>query len=524
MNNILIQDFVFDTVKKFPDNIAICENEKKITYKELWSFSQSISVELRKAGHKIHEVVGVLFPKSIISIASFLGVLISGGTYVPIDLNYCPEKRIINILDLGKIHYVITCKTYWEKILLYAELNNIEFINNINVILIEDISTNTVEYELNTLKADLEITNSDISYILYTSGSTGLPKGVTLTHINALTFIQWAIEYFNPRIGANFSSHAPFHFDLSVFDIYVPLFTGGCLKLVPYEISNAPKKLLEWIKNNEINYWYSVPSVWVAIINYTRIKAGDLNSIEKVLFAGEVFTPKYLRRLMEYIPQASFYNLYGPTETNVCTVYSVKSPEDVADKPVPIGRACRNTEVVALNINNQPIQKGEKGELYVRGSIVTNGYYLDEEKTKSAFIKSPLVYHNNALLYRTGDIVELNDNNEYVYVGRSDFMVKIAGYRVELQEVEYIIQQLDGVEENIVITYDNNERGNICLGAIVKLTENSDLSVIEIRKALLSKLPYYMVPEIIFIVDDIPQNANGKVDRNKAKNIFISYL
>jgi acyl-coenzyme A synthetase/AMP-(fatty) acid ligase len=255
------------------------------------------------------------------------------------------------------------------------------------------------------------------------------------------------------------------------------------------------------------------------MINYATINGEDFEALKHILFAGEVFPPKYLKQLMETLPHASYYNLYGPTETNVCTFHHVKNKEDSTDRPAPIGIACANTEVIALNENDMPVSTGEEGELMVKGSTVTKGYYKDPEKTKEAFRTSPLAYHNGALLYKTGDIVRRCDDGSYDYVGRKDLMVKCSGYRVELQEIEYALYQYESIEEAVVVPMFNEKRGTTDLYALVKLHDGFDFSILKIKKYLGELLPRYMIPENIERVEDIPKTATGKIDRKRAMQL-----
>jgi non-ribosomal peptide synthetase component F len=241
-----------------------------------------------------------------------------------------------------------------------------------------------------------------------------------ISHRNALTFVNWGVDYFNPASEDVFANHAPLNFDLSVFDIYVSVAAGACTCLVPSTIASNPRALALWIADNRITFWYSVPQVWVTLMNYADLKADALPLLKHILFAGEVFQPEYLKKLMTQLPHAAYFNLYGPTETNVCTVYRVPDAGFAGDRPVPIGNACANTEIVVLNDRAEPVAIGEEGELFVRGSGVTPGYYKDSERTRAAFRKSPLDRHHGDMLYGTGDIVLRCDMENFTYVCRKD--------------------------------------------------------------------------------------------------------
>src|SRR5262249_21575276 len=242
-------------------------------------------------------------------------------------------------------------------------------------------------------------------YLLYTSGSTGNPKGVILSHRNAMTFVEWGADTFGVTEQDRLSNHAPLHFDLSVFDIYVALRCGACVDLVPDEIAPFPIELARWIEAERISIWYSVPSALTRLLLHGQLERFEYTALRHVLFAGEVFPVKYLRDVMSRLPHGTFSNLYGPTETNVCTYYTVPRLAPDRTEEIPIGRACANTEVFAVDETGRVVGPGETGELLVRSPTVMLGYWGLPEKTAQVLVANPLQSAYHEPVYRTGDFV-----------------------------------------------------------------------------------------------------------------------
>jgi acyl-coenzyme A synthetase/AMP-(fatty) acid ligase len=339
-----------------------------------------------------------------------------------------------------------------------------------------------------------------------------------ISHRTIFTFINWCYETFRVTHEDRVTSHAPLHFDLSTFDIFVTIKAGGTIVLVPEKLSIFPIKLVDLLQAERITITYMVPSILSLMVNYGKLANHDTSALRLILFAGEVFPIKYLRRLVEAIPHGDYYNLYGPTETNVCTYYKVQ-PRDLAPdctSPVPIGIACENMEVFAVDEQGQLVTlPGHEGELWVRGSCVAQGYWGDPEKTARNFVRNVYQENYNEIAYRTGDIVTLDEVGvNWIYVGRRDHMIKSRGYRIELGEIESALYGHSGVKEAAVVAIPDDLIGNR-IKAFVAPIERNGLTEKELQEFCSQRLPRYMVPERIELWEELPKTSTGKVNRQE---------
>lgn len=489
---------------------------QSITYRELEERSNQLAFLLREKGINKGDRVGLFFPKCVESIISMLGVLKAGGVYVPLDPQ-APADRIGYIIGNCGIRILITNGE--RRAALTAETRNA-----IECCILAEGTGDGSDGEIiqwaalaefpSLMAPAVSMIETDLAYILYTSGSTGRPKGVMLSHQNALTFVEWCAKEFRVHSDDRLSNHAPLHFDLSVFDVYNTLEAGATVYLITEDLAMFPTSLGNFIETQGITIWYSVPSALMLLLLHGRVTANKLKSIRVLLFAGEVFPMKYLRQLAEVSTHSELYNLYGPTETNVCTYYKVERERLAGMEKLPIGIACANTDTFSVTPEGQLAGPGEAGELYVRGPGVTNGYWADEEKTRKMVVPNHFQEHFEEKMYRTGDIVTVGEDGNYYFQGRRDSMIKSRGYRIELGEIESALLSHPGVREAAVLAVPDEIIGNR-IRAVVALHIAGSLGVLELQQYCAARVPKYMIPELVDLCEELPKTSTGKIDRVK---------
>jgi len=521
----LLHQLLTESARRQPDAEAVRLLDQKLTYGELERLSNRVAQALIRHGVAPRDRVGIYLHKSPSAIAAIFGIMKTGACYVPVDAN-APGARLQEIGRQCGFRALITSE------LLYRKLDS-SFHDDcpLNAIFFVDqapqhaslVPTLTFANDLGQFSEDepgVPVVDHDLAYILFTSGSTGVPKGVMLSHLNALTFVNWGCETFNVTEKDRLSQHAPFNFDLSVFDIYVAIKAGASISLVPEGLSVFPLQLSSFIQDQKITVWYSVPMVLTLLHQRGKLEERDLSALRCVLFAGEVFPTKHLRALMEKLPHPRYANLYGPTETNVCAWYEVEpiAPDETA--PIPIGKACANTDLIPINADGKRVvTTNEEGLLYARGSTVMQGYYGRVEASAACFIPNPFAAGREEKLYCTGDWVTLDEKGNYLFVGRKDHMIKTRGYRVELGEIEAVMVSHPAVDEAVALPIPDDAIGNT-IHAVVTLADKEALDVARLKQHCAEKLPHYMVPEKVEFRDSLPRTDNGKVDRRRLEAEF----
>jgi amino acid adenylation domain-containing protein len=512
----ILQELLTKSASRYPEKTVVCARGRSLTYRELDERSNQLAHLLRQKGIKKGDRVGLFFPKAVESLVCMLGALKAGAVYVPLDPQAPPDRIAYIIANCG----IRALFTTAEKLRVLDAAT----LQSLNLCLLTDDSAGPGNGSgilpwtmLAAYPSDhapqVTLTETDLAYILYTSGSTGRPKGVMLSHQNALTFVEWCAEKFHIRADDQLSNHAPLHFDLSVFDVYNTLEAGATLHLVTEDIALFPATLANFIQTRGITVWYSVPSALTLLLLHGNLSAESVRQLRIVLFAGEVFPMKYLRDLAALLPHVELYNLYGPTETNVCTYYKVERERLASLEKLPIGIACENTEVFAVTDKDEIVfGPGETGELYVRGPAVTYGYWADVEKTHKMVVPNRFQPNFEEKMYRTGDLVQLGADGNYYFLGRRDSMIKSRGYRIELGEIESALLSHPGVREVAAVAIPDDIVGNRIKAIVAAHAENS-LQPVELQQHCATRIPKYMIPELIEFRESLPKTSTGKIDR-----------
>ena len=487
----LLTEILHEGVRRNPLGIAVREPGAEITYGELDELVNRVARTLLERGVAPGDRVGVWMPKSIEAVAAMQAVLRVGAAYVPVD-PLSPVARARQILTDSAVS---ACVTDPQRA---AALSNA---GHIRTLLLGKGGTGVEAMSAAPLPA-APASSDSLAYILYTSGSTGRPKGVCISHRNALAFIEWAVAELEPGPADRFSSHAPFHFDLSVLDLYAAFASGACVSLIPEGIAFVGARLVEFARRERITIWYSVPSALTMMMDTGGLLEAEPTSLRAIVFAGEPFPIAPLRRLRRRFPDARLLNLYGPTETNVCTYHEVfEIPTDQVSC-VPIGRACSGDRVWAVKDDGHEAGIGETGELLVDGSTVMLGYWGRPA-------------HEGP--YRTGDIVQRLDLSNYAYLGRRDAMVKVRGHRVELGEVEAAVSAHPSVREAAAVAVGSGP--DTRLVAAVSFRNGSSASLLDLKRECALRLPRYMIVHGLHELPALPRTPNGKVDRRALQTI-----
>jgi amino acid adenylation domain-containing protein len=510
---------LLDTVaSRFPDRVAVEESDSgSIRYGELGRLSDRVRDRLLQLRVEPADRVGICMRKSADAVASMFGVIKAGAAYVPADPT-APASRNAFIFHNCAVKVVIVESRLADR--LSEEFKQLGFAPA--TIVMDGVGAGVpLTKALDRLDAVSPASSvpsaapesSQLAYILYTSGSTGRPKGVMLSHGNAACFIDWCSDVFQPNEHDRFSSHAPFHFDLSILDIYVSLKHGATLVLVEEQLGKEPARLAPWIAEKKITVWYSAPSILSLLAQFGKLEQHDFSSLRLVLFAGEVFPIKYLKLLKSLWLHPRYSNLYGPTETNVCTFYEVAHLIPASQtESVPIGKACPYCEPLVVNEDGIEVARGTEGELCIAGPSVLQGYWNLPENTAKAFLRG-----HDTRWYRTGDIVvELPDGN-YKFLGRRDRMIKKRGYRIELGEIEVALYQHPAIKEAAVLAFPNVD--GVPIKAFTSTCDGSKLSIIELKKFCSENLPLYMVPDVFCSLESLPKTSTDKIDYQKLKSM-----
>ena len=508
----LLQHWVTEQAERRPDARALVMNEERVTYGQLEESSNRLARLLKEAGCKKGDRVCFLIPKSPAAYISMLGILKADCVHVPLDTS-SPAPRLTRIVESCEPRFILGAGSVAN--LLDELMSEDRFRSSVSIGWMSADAAGRnfeVRFSIDDLESysgaplDYQNRREDPAHILFTSGSTGMPKGVVITHSNVIHFIEWANRYFGICPSDRLSAHPPLHFDLSTFDMFGAFAAGAELHLVSPTLNLLPHKMADFIRSSELTQWFSVPSILSYMAKFNVVSYNDFPTLKRVLWCGEVFPTPPLIYWMERLPKVSFTNLYGPTEATIASSYYTV-PECPKDEraAIPIGTSCGGEDLMVLDDDLRPVPQGEIGNLYIRGVGLSPGYWRDREKTDAVFLPNPQSSEPEDRVYKTGDLARIGADGLVYFLGRADSQIKSRGYRIELGEIESALNAIDGLEECAVVAVNSDgfEGATICCAyapqAGIQVAPNI------LREKLSKVLPSYMMPSKWMAFDKTPE-------------------
>ena len=522
-NHFLLPHTIAYSADRFPDRMAFKTDEKGLSYADFADRTSRLAHLLLELGVRRGDRVGIYLHKSLESAIAIYGIMKAGAVYVPIDPS-SPLSRVDYLVRDCGIKQLITQDAKLNGLLhLVAEGLPLQAIIGVN----PGAAATTKLVSWPDVFAFGEsaaphipgLIEDDLAYIMYTSGSTGKPKGMMHTHRSGLAYAKGSVAVYDVGPNDVLGNHAPTHFDVSTFDYFAGPLGGATTLIIPEEYMMLPASLSELIQDEGVTIWYSVVTALTELLFRGDLENRDLNSLRWVKFCGEPFSPRHLRELMERLPGARFSNVYGPAEVNQCTYFHVPPlPNAYVDRHVPIGKAWEIADALVVDENDNIVADGEVGELLIAAPTRMQGYWQQPDLTEKGYYRqkpfpgSPF----EKIFYRTGDIVRLDENGEYDFLGRKDRQVKVRGFRVELDEVEAAFTEDLTVAEAAVYLM-RNEDGEAHIEAAVLLLADSETDQAALLRRVGNRLPAYAVPTVLHIRDSFPRTGSGKIDRRALK-------
>lgn len=493
-----------------------------LSYAELERASRAVASRLLEAGVQRGDRVALVVPKSVEAVVSVWGVLRSGAAYVPVDPSSPPahaatlaaDCSVAAVIGSGRLDRLVAAV---GKAVPEARLIPVHG---------EDGDAWLHREDVPPLDGAPSPNPRDLAYILYTSGSTGTPKGVMVSHGAALCFIEWAAWRFELGPGDVVAGHAPLHFDLSTFDLFSTALAGGHLVVLDEETVRFPMACADVLESEGVTVLYAVPGALRRMMRHGRLASRELPSLRTVLFAGEIYPADELRELREALPGRRLFNLFGPTETNVCTYWEVPASGSWEGPDVPIGVDVDGCETVVVDPDGRPVPPGTRGELLVRGGTLMEGYWGRPERDADCFVPDVLHPHLSDRLYRTGDLVTRREDGVLMFHGRADHQVKVRGHRIELGQVEAALHRIDEISDAAVVAVSDTGPDGLADTRLVAFVVTRSRAgdgepESELRRSLRDRIPPYMVPGEFRSLPSLPRTSNGKVDRQELTRMAL---
>lgn len=509
---INVLEYLEKTAQEAPDKIALIDEFGSITFGQLMERAKAMGSHIHRiSGGETRRPVIVFVDRNLASIVSFFGILYSGNYYVPIDVQTPParlEAMEASLLPLAGIDTADSASGAGAK---DTSMDGTD--SGMRILYAEAISAEVDEEALQQIRNNS--IDTDPAYVMFTSGSTGVPKGVVVNHKGIIDLAEWLSETFafsNEQIIGN---QTPFYFDASVKDIYMCIRNAATMHIIPKKLFAMPVRLMQYLNESKINTILWATSAIRLMANLGVFKEIRPEFLKKIFFAGENMPAKQYNIWKAAMPDAEFFNLYGPTEITVdCAWYKVER-EFADDESIPIGSACRNMEILLLDEKGNPVEPGDTGEIYVRGTGVALGYYNNAEQTAASFVQNPLQSNYPETVYRTGDLARYNEYGELIFASRKDTQVKHMGNRIELEEIETAVNALPGIGAAVCL-YDRSKE------TIVLIYQGEGINKVDIVKGIRNRIPRYMTPGIFYEVEAMPETANGKINRRKLEEDYLT--
>lgn len=519
-----LQDYVARSAQLRPEATAVVLGDEAVDYGELESRSNRLARLLNEAGCRRGDRVALMLPKSPTAVVAMLATLKADCIYVPFDPD-SPAVRVERILEAADCRCVLAST---QALPLLADMASegtprLVWMGGTPPPDAAVVSRFT-EADTATLSGEpLRYSSGDdeAAHILFTSGSTGVPKGVVVAHTNVIAFVEWANGFFGLKQGDRVSCHSPLHFDLSTYDLYGAFAAGAEVHLAPPDLNLFPGRLVDFIRNHRLTQWFSVPSILAYLARFDALPSnGAFPHLERVLWCGEVFPAPALKYWMERLPHVTFTNLYGPTEATIASsYYTVPAPPADGDRNIPIGEACGAEELLILGDHLQPLQPGEVGEICIGGAGVTRGYWRDEDKTNQAFVQA-----GGGRIYRTGDLGYRDEDGLVQFIGRADSQIKSRGHRIELGEIEAALYSIPEVAQGAVVAVEVSDFGGHVICCAYVAPPDVEALPRDVKRSLAALIPKYMLPARWRRMEALPENVNGKVDRVTLAAMFRAEL
>jgi len=516
----LLHDLLTEQARVAPERVAVSHGQQSLTYSELERQSSGLAVTLGAKGVRRGDRVGIMLEKSVEAIVSIFGILKVGAAYVPLDPT-SPPARLASMMERCEVRCLVCSAKELAKFHQSDQgLKISSFVLVEPSVMTRGDSPNGASC-MSWLDAvapssayqPVSVSDQSPAYILHTSGSTGVPKAVVISHLNALSFVKMAKKFFAINSADRVASVASLSFDLSVFDIFCAVMAGATLVLVPAFLTAFPAKLSEFVDRERISIWNSVASVLSMMADRGKLDRFGFESLRLVHFSGDIMPAKSLRTLKAHMRGASFYNIYGQTEANSSLYFAIGDIPDNDAWRIPIGIPFPNFDVFALDSEGRTVDRlGQEGELYVCSATVALGYWRNEEATRQRFVSDPRNASWRTCVYKTGDLVRFDEGGNFVFVGRADTMVKVRGYRVELSEVELTLCSNPMVSEAVAVVL-LDEGAGARIAAYVSPVGDAQVGAQELKAHCAATLPSYMVPDEIRFVSEFPRTTTGKADR-----------